>query len=155
MGWLPSYKVQFAESWAFHCIKAALSGLRVFYDTQPHICVLAELIFSLKTTLLIHFHTETGTINRTHSRQTKSPYSPTANQMCNFFVLDEPQALCGQRLPFWLCFLTESLFIQTAVLWSGPIQDYPPQLHKLQNDFIICLKCLMRGSMERVCSDLY
>lgn len=126
----------------------------VFYDTHWLLWALAEFIFSLKTTLLIHLYTQTGTINRTHSQQTISPYSPTDMQMYHFFVLGKPQGLWGQRLSLRLCFLTESLFIRTAVLWSGPIPDYPPQLQELQNGFIICLTCLMRESMESVCSDL-
>lgn len=90
----------------------------MFYDTQRLLWVLAEFISGPKTALLIHSYTHTSTINRTHSLQTKSPYSRTATHMYHVSVLGEPQALPGQRLPLWSCFLTESLLIRTAVLWS-------------------------------------
>lgn len=109
---------------SFHCVRVAQCGLCVFYDTQRLLWVLAEFIFGRKTALLILSYTQTGTINRSHSQQTKFPYSHTVTQMCHAFVFGEPRALPGQRLPLWLCFLTESLLIRRAVLWS-PIRSNP------------------------------
>lgn len=105
-------------------------------------------------------HSHTHTINRTHSQQTNSPYSHTAVQMYHVFVLGGPQALPGQRLPLWSCFLTVSLLIRRAVLWST-IRPNPrlskAQLQELQNGFIMCLRCLVRERQwrEREWFDLY
>lgn len=73
-----------------------------------------------------------------HSKQ-KCPYSPTTTQMYPSFVFGRTAGAPGdERLLHWLCFLTESLSSSGwPSQWSGPIRDYPPQLHKLQNGFIM------------------
>lgn len=81
----------------------------------------------------------TESMNRTHSWRTQTLFSSTTAQMYHFFISEEPRTVFGQSLRLGLCFLTESLFIQITVMWSGSIWDYPTQLQELQNGFIIHL----------------
>lgn len=97
------------------CVRFVIHN--AFYES------LLNSFFGPKTELLIHSYTHTGTLNKTHSQKTKSPYCHPAVQMYNVFVFGKPQALLG---PLWSCLLTES-FIQILSCdpLSDPIPDYP------------------------------
>lgn len=135
-------------------MEAALSGLRVLWYTM-----------AFMSPRWIHFKPQdyiTHSLvhaNRRHRRNsfTANRVSLQSNNHANvsFLCFRENHRQFGAKGSCSDCaFWQESLFFWTAVLWSGPIPDYPPQLHKLQNGFIISLVSLMSESMS-VCLVLY
>lgn len=85
--------------WSFPLCLGSSECFVCFYDTRRLSGVLVEFIFCLKTTLLIHCYTQTGLINRTHSLQTKPPYSPNRHANVSFLCLRETTSTLGPKAP--------------------------------------------------------
>lgn len=141
------------------CKKATRSSLHAFFfPSAKHNCFLwAGCTLSPKTALLIGFlHA-----NRRHRRNsfTANKSVPTVQLprkcilplfLAGLQALQGPRGSCAD-CAFWQ---SPSLLSGRPSLWSGPIPDYLPQLHKLQNGFIMSRMFPMSQSMS-VCSLLF
>lgn len=95
---------------------------------------------------LIHAH-------KTHSQQTKSPYSHTAVQKLSCLCFRRATGTSGPKAPA-LIMLSVSPHPEgyPVIHYQAQSQIIRPQLQELQNGFIMCP---MREAMEREWSDLY